>query len=132
MSWGSSLIQIKPFNVQYILYEDDINSKRGSLIPQEEREELWKTVMAFHSHQKSDMAPIHHRLDSLEKRTSDIEKHLQSRDPDTRIPANDRLEELERRACELEKQVKKQHTHFLHGPHQVNFSPNGESEESPS
>lgn len=88
---------------------------------QEEREELWKTVMAFHSHQKSDMDPIYHRLESLEKRTSDIEKHLQSRGPDTSrgIPANDRLEDLERRACELDKQVKRQHTHFLHGPHQV-------------
>lgn len=96
---------------------------RALLVPQEEREELWKTVMAFHSHQKSDMEPLRHRLDSLEKRASDIEKHLQSRDPDSRAPANDRLEELERRACELEKQVKKQHAHLLHGPLQVHFSP---------
>ena len=100
------------------------------LFLQEEREELWKTVMAFHSHQKSDMEPLCHRLDSLEKRASDIEKHLQSRDPDTRVPANDRLEELERRAYELEKQVKKQHAHFLHGPLQVHFSPYTEENET--
>ncbi|XP_024367906.1 uncharacterized protein [Physcomitrium patens] len=77
---------------------------------QEEREELWKTVMTIHqSHQKTEVDPIHHRLQSLQKRASDIEKQLQSHDSDARVPVNDRLEELERRAYELEKQAQKQH-----------------------
>jgi hypothetical protein len=70
----------------------------------------------FHKRENAEIEPIHCRLDSLEKRACDIEKHLQSRDPDTRAPANDRLDELERRAYELEKQVKKQQIHALQSP----------------
>lgn len=73
-------------------------------------------MMAFHKRENAEMEPIHCRLDSLEKRACDIEKHLQSRDPDTRAPANDRLDELEQRAYELEKQVTKQQIHVLQGP----------------
>lgn len=79
--------------------------------------------MTIHqSHQKTEVDPIHHRLQSLQKRASDIEKQLQSHDSDARVPVNDRLEELERRAYELEKQAQKQHVHLLQGPKQVPFS----------